>query len=120
MLENHSRDVIAGCETWLTSSILDNEVIHRNYKLYRKDRKDEYGGVLIGIRSNLLSESIDFNIHCEGCAATIQLSQNQQLVVINAYRPPNRDVKYQQELCDCICEIVKDILIHIYILCWRF
>ena len=53
MLENHSPDIITGCETWLTSSILDNEVIPRNYKLYRKDRKDGYGGVLIGIKSNL-------------------------------------------------------------------
>ena len=74
MLENHSPNIIAGCETWLTSSILDNEVIPRNYKLYRKDWKDGYGGVLIGIRSNLLSESIDFNVPCEVCAATIQLS----------------------------------------------
>ena len=28
-------------------------------------------------------------------------------MVINAYRLPNRDAKYQQELCDCIYEIVK-------------
>ena len=34
MLENHSPDIIAGCETWLTYSVLDNEVIPRNYKLY--------------------------------------------------------------------------------------
>ena len=95
MLENHSPDILAGCETWLTSSILDNEVIPRNYKLYRKDLKDEYDGVLIGTRSNLLSQSIDFNIPCEVCAATIQLSRYQQLVVINAYRSVKRDVKYQ-------------------------
>ena len=28
----------------------------------------------------------------------IQLSLNQQFVVINVYRPPNRDLEYQQEL----------------------
>ena len=100
MLENHSPDIITGCE-------LDNEVITGNYKLYRKDRKDGYGGVLIGIKSNLLSKPIDFNTPCETCAAIIQLSLNQQLVVINVYRPPNRDLEYQQELCDCICEIVR-------------
>ena len=103
MLENHLPDIITGCETWLTSSILDNEVICRNYKLYRKDG---YGGVLIGIKSNLFSKLIDLNTSCEICAVVIQLSQN-QLVVINAYRPPNRDVMYQQELCNCICEIVR-------------
>ena len=51
LLENHSPDIIASCETWLTSSILDNEIIPDNYKLYRKDRKDGYDGVLIGIKS---------------------------------------------------------------------
>ena len=112
MLENHSPDIITGCETWLTSSILCNEVIPRNYKLYRKDRKDGYGGVLIGIKFNLLSKLIDLNTSCEICAVVIELSQN-QLVVINAYRPPNRDVIYQQELCNCICEIVRNILTHL-------
>ena len=106
MLENHSPNIITGCETWLTSSILDNEIIPRDYKLYQKDRKDGYGGVLIGIKSNLLSRLIDLNTSCEICAVVIQLSQNQQLVVINTYRPPNRDAMYQQALCDCICEIV--------------
>ena len=108
MLGNYSPDIIAGCETWLTSSILDNEIIpDNNYKLYRKDRKDGYGGVLLGIKSNLFSTPVDFDTSCEICAAIIQLSLNQQLVVINVYRPPNRDLEYQQELCDCICEIVR-------------
>ena len=106
VLEIYSPDIITGCETWLTSSILDNEVIPRNYKLYRKDCKDGYGGVLIGIKSNLLTKLIDLNTSCEICAVVIQLSQN-QYVVINAYRPPNRDVMYQQELCNCICKIVR-------------
>ena len=108
LLGNYSPDIIAGCEIWLTSLILDNEIIpDNNYKLYRKDRKDGYGGVLLGIKSNLFSTPVDFDTSCEICAAIIQLSLNQQLVVINVYRPPNRDLEYQQELCDCICEIVR-------------
>ena len=107
MLENHSSDIIAGCETWLTSSILDNEIIPDNYKLYRKDWKDGYGGVLIGIKSNLFSKPVDYDTSCEICATIIQLSLNQQLVVINVYRPPNRDLQYLQELCESIGEIVR-------------
>ena len=61
----------------------------------------------VGIKSNLFSTLVDFDTSCEICAAIIQLSLNQQLVVINVYRPPNRDLEYQQELCDCICEIVR-------------
>ena len=41
VLEIYSPDIITGCKTWLTSSILDNEVIPRNYKLYRKDRSNQ-------------------------------------------------------------------------------
>ena len=59
------------------------------------------------IKSNLFSTPVDYDTSCEICAAIIQLSLNQQLVVINVYRPPNRDLEYQQELCDCICEIVR-------------
>ena len=106
VLEIYLPDIITGCETLLTSSILDNEVIPRNYKLHRKDHKDGYGGVLIGIKSNLLTKLIDLNTSCEICAVVIQLSQN-QYVVINAYRPPNREVMYQQELCNCICKSVR-------------
>ena len=99
LLGNYSPDIIAGCETWLTSSILDNEIIpDNNYKLYRKNRKDGYSGVLLGIKSNLFSTLVDFDTSCEICAAIIQLSLNHQLVVINVYRPPNRDLEYQQRI----------------------
>ena len=120
VLEIYSPNIITGCETWVTYSILDNEVIPRNYKLYRKDRKDGYGSVLIGIKSNLLTKLIDINTSCEICAVVIQLPQN-QYVVINAYRPSNRDVMYQQELCNCICKIVRRYPNSLfYVLYWRF
>ena len=75
VLEIYSPEIITGCETWLTSSILDNEVIPRNYKLHQKYRKDGYGGVLIGIKSNLLTKLIDLNTSCEICATSWQVSQ---------------------------------------------
>ena len=106
MLGNYSLDIIAGCEAWLTSSILDNEIIpDNNYKLYQKDWKDGYGGVLLGIKSNLFSKPVDYDTSCEICVAIIQLSLNQQLVVINVYKPPNRDLEYQQELCECFLKL---------------
>ena len=40
MLDNYSPDIAVGCETWLTSSVLNNEIMPRNYKLYRKDWED--------------------------------------------------------------------------------
>ena len=39
-LDDHTPDIVIGCETWLNSSILDNEIMPKSYKLYRKDRED--------------------------------------------------------------------------------
>ena len=48
-------DVVVGCETWLATSILDSEVMPGNYNVYRKDRGDAYGGVLVAVRDDLIS-----------------------------------------------------------------
>jgi len=88
MLDNYTPDIIIGCKTWLNSSILDNEIIPINYKLYRRDRDDGYGGVLISISSSLSSEPVDIDTLCEVCAVSIHLSHSQELIVIGAYRPP--------------------------------
>jgi len=106
MLDNYSPDIVIGCETWLNSSILDNEIMPQNYKLYRRDRDDGYGGVLIGVSTNLPSEPVDIETLCEVSAVSIRLSHNQELIVIGAYRPPSRDITYQQNLCKCICDTV--------------
>ena len=104
MLDNYSPDI--GCETWLNSSILNNEIMPKNYKLYWRDRDDGYGGVLIGISTTLTSEHVDIDSLCEMCAVSIHLSHSQELIVIGAYRPPSRDITYQQNLCKCICDTV--------------
>ena len=73
MLDNYSPDIVIGCETWLNSSILDNEIMPTNYKLYRRDRDDGYGGVLIGVSTTLTSEPVDIDTLCEVCAVSIHL-----------------------------------------------
>ena len=42
ILYSCSLDIVMGCETWLTSSILINEIIPNNYNLYRTDCSDGY------------------------------------------------------------------------------
>ena len=53
--------IIVGTETWLSPDISNNEVIPAewNYNIYRKDRPDGYGGVMIAI-----SKQINFQ-HCK-------------------------------------------------------
>ena len=46
-------DVIVGSETWLKPDISDSEIFPPGYHVYRKDRADGYGGVLLGISTSL-------------------------------------------------------------------
>jgi len=39
------------------------------------------------------------------CAVKVHLTTNQPLIIIGAYRPPNRDTLYAQNLCDTIVDI---------------
>ena len=45
-------DVIIGSETWLKPDISDSEIFPPGYHVYRKDRADGYGGVLLGISTS--------------------------------------------------------------------
>ena len=64
---------------------------------YRTDHSDGYGGILIGVRAELAYLQI--------VLVTFVLSQ--ELIIIGIYTPPNQDILYQQDLCTCICEIVR-------------
>ena len=72
-----------------------------NYKLYRRDRDDGYGGVLIGVSTTLTSEPVDIDTLCEVCAVSIHLSHSQELIVIGAYN--NNNFYYCVDLTRSIC-----------------
>ena len=42
---------------------------------------------------------------CEICAVKLYLTESQPLIIIGAYRPPNRDALYAQNLCNAINDI---------------
>ena len=57
LINTYNPDVIVGTETWLNNYIKDNEIIPAdfNYKIYRKDRYDGYGCVLLAISDHIAS-----------------------------------------------------------------
>ena len=59
LIETAHPDIIVATETciWLDSSITNNEVIPEdlNYMIYRRDRNNGYGGVLLAVSSCLQS-----------------------------------------------------------------
>jgi hypothetical protein len=92
-------DVVIGSETWLRPDILDNEFMPPEYKVYRRDRQDGYGGTLIAIKKTIVSEEIEIHdSNLELCCAKVHTIRNHPLIICSAYRPPNRDVCYQDKL----------------------
>ena len=108
LLDTHAPDIIIGCETWLTPNIFDNEIIPPTYKLYRTDRIDGYGGVLVGVRANIISQQIYPSDLCEISIVKVHLSSGQSLIIMGAYRPPNRDISYHQTLCNTISRVTEN------------
>ena len=101
IIAQYSPAVIIGTETWLNGNILSSEIFPQNYNIFRKDRSDGYGGVLLGIRSDYTSEEIsDCNIQTESIYCKIAIDKNNSLVVGSIYRPPNSGMDYMDRLCE--------------------
>ena len=51
VIDSKKLHVIVSTETWLSQSITNNEIIpdNMNYTIYRKDREDGHGGVMITV-----------------------------------------------------------------------
>ena len=57
-IAEHNPDIIAGCESWLSSLIQSAKVFPTGLKTYRRDRSDGYFGVFITCRETLISEEL--------------------------------------------------------------
>ena len=96
-------DVIFGCETWLKPSMSYGEIFPPGYDLYRKDRRDGYGGVLLAVRNNLNSHQLTIDTDAEYIAAKI-ISGKTTTIVGAMYRPTNNDQHYMDCLNKAIIE----------------
>jgi exonuclease III len=81
LLDSAKPDIILGCEIWLKPEIhIHNSVIMPpNYTMYRNDRKDGYGGVLIGVRLDIISTEYVNNKNIELVPVKVQLSKQKPL-----------------------------------------
>ena len=114
-LDTVDADIVCGCETWLSSSVGDGEVLPSNspYNVYRKDRPDGYGGSLLLIKSDIISEPVDVQTSCDIIFRKVQCSDSQTLIIGSAYRPTDNDIDYAKELVDVIrnvCHKYKEVL----------
>ena len=92
LINDHHPDIIFGNETWLSPNVNTAEFLPKQYNIFRQDRSDGYGGVLLTFRSTLnVTEYPLVNTYkCEIVAATL-MQREQKTIIYSIYRPPATD-----------------------------
>ena len=98
-LENENNDVIMGCETKLSPDILDSEFLPEGYKCWRNDRNRHGGGVIVIHKDDLKVTKVNVKVKSEVLAVKIECQGKKPLIMCAAYRPPNNDRQYMDQLC---------------------
>ena len=104
LIETTNPDIIIASETWLKPSINSSEFLPQNYIVYRKDREDGYGGVLLAHKITLTSHQLHIDSLCELVACKFDQTDN-PLVICSVYRPPSSNIEY----LDCMCKDLQSI-----------
>ena len=97
--------IIAITETWLTSSIYDNEILPSQYTIYRSDRKSRGGGIMIAINQSIPTKIVSCSKEVE--ALTVQLLLKQPINLCLIYNPPNSELNYRQKLLEYLSETMQ-------------
>ena len=95
----HNPEIITISETWLKPEVLSSEFLSTDYNIFRRDRPDGYGGVLIACRNSLNCHHLNINFDTEAIACQLTLTNQQTLIVCAFYRPPNRQPDSVTNLC---------------------
>ena len=94
ILETSEPDIVFGNETWLTSNHHSAEYFPPTYHVYRKDRKDGYGGVLLAVKSTLISHQLPVNNDSEAVIVSIKTTKpSEPLIAVSLYRTPSCNAK---------------------------
>ena len=103
-----SFDIICITETWLTSSILNKEILPENYTIYRRDRGSRGGGILIGISDNIPSKLAFTSPSAEVTA--VELLLHPPLLLYCVYDPPSSpySLSHNQNLFHSLSSIPHD------------
>lgn len=79
-------------ETWLSSLIYNNEILHSNFNIYRCDRRSRGGGVMIAVCHSVPSRLV----LCSGCVefVAVELLVSPKIFLCCIYIPPACDDEY--------------------------
>jgi len=99
LIASTNPDIILGSETWLKPEISDTEIIPNDYDIYRKDRKDGWGGVLVATKKCLISQEIPTLSSSETVLVRLETENKREpLIVGSLYRSPSNTS--DQQMCD--------------------
>ena len=89
LIDNADPDIILGTETWLNGNISSAEVLPTNFQVFRNDRSDSYGGVLIAVREDFICSPVLTSQKTELISVKLQLNRAKSIIISSFYRPPN-------------------------------
>ena len=108
LISTQKPHIIIGTETWLFPDISNNEIISSdlNYNIYRNDRADGYGEVMLAITNQISSLEVpNLKTKCEIVWAQIDLTDCNKLFVGAYYRPHVHDQPSVDELSLSLCQL---------------
>ena len=91
-------------ETWLSSTVVDGEILPTSYSLYRCDRVFRGGGILLAVHQSIHSSIIP-SPHLE--VVCIQIVSYMPLVLCLVYIPPSASIGYVGEIQSFIDSIIS-------------
>ena len=103
-------------ETWLSSNVLNSEILPEDYFIVRNDRDTHGGGVLLAIKSSSFKSAREVFIETdiEICFAEVTTCCNINICLCCCYRPPNSNGTWLEKLNSTVsqvCDRFSNILI---------
>jgi len=105
LLEDHNPDIVIVSETWLSPDVYNNEFFPNGFHVFRKERADGYGGVLLACRDSITCQELTFDTNSEAVVCQVTLSCHQSVIICSFNRPLNNNIHSVKDLCDLFTNI---------------
>ena len=96
--------IFAITETWLSSSVLNNEIFPSSFTVFRHDRGSRGGGVLLAVHQSLSSHQLPSPSHLE--LVTVKVTHSSSVIICVVYIPPNSSLDYYSQVFQYLESIV--------------
>ena len=73
----------------MNPNIFSSEVLPSNYTVFRRDRADSHGGVLIAVKDDLVCTPVSTNHEFELICVKVRINRSRSIIIAAFYRPPN-------------------------------